>query len=560
MTKTIETIFTIQKDKEYKSAIKDINSSLSVLKSEMKAATAEFQDNEGSMEALTAKGDILERTLLTQREKVEELERALSNAAHVYGESDSRTKSYAVQLNNARAAVADTEAAIRQNTEAMEEQRDAVENVSEGFSASSMSLRDFIGELGINLPPIADKALGKFGDLSIGGVGAMGAIAAAGKKVVEMTIDLANKTKESAAKVDDLVTESIKSGIDLYTLQVLHYMEDLADVDVSTVTSSIAKLTRSMSDAAGGSKTALEAFDTLGVKISENGNLRAAQDVLWDVVDALGAIHNQTERDALAMQIFGRSAQELNTLIALGGEGFRNFADEAEKAGYVLQEDQIDALGAYNDALDRAEKQMEALRDEMTSKFAPGLLELTEGWQNLKIKGLDLVINSGIVEWLSSVAGWLGNVAYNVGQAFGVLNAHLHKDEILDPGVIPGLPAPSNGGHSNSGGALTGILSGVDINDFSSTTPAVVLPAILSGGNIPGFASGISDYPGGMAWVGEAGPELVSLPRGSSVLSAQESRNIGGDTIIINAQIDSLGTLQEIIAWYQNRQRIERMG
>lgn len=541
MTKTIETIFSIQKDKEYKSAIKDINSSLSVLKSEMKAATAEFQDNEGSMEALTAKGDILERTLLTQKEKVEELEKALHNAANVYGESDSRTKSYAVQLNNARAAVADTEAAIRSNTEALEDQRDATKDMSEGFEKSSMSVRDFIGELGINLPPIADKALGKFGDLSIGGVSAMGAIVAAGKKVVDIVRELAVSTGESAAKVDDLVTESVKSGIDTYTLQVLHYMEDLADVDVSTVTSSIARLTRSMSDAADGSEKALEAFDTLGVKISENGHLRKAQDVLWDTVDALGKIPNATERDALAMEIFGRSAQELNTLIALGGEGYRNYAEEAEKVGYILSNQEQGVLGEYNDTLDRITKQQEALRDDMSLKMAPGLQELTENWQKLKTNGLDLIINSGIVDFLGNVTGALGNVVGKVGDAFKALNNWIHKDEILDPGVVISgaheIEPPR--GYTAENGKLFGILSGM---------------------TFPGFASGTSNYPGGLAWVGEAGPELVSLPRGSSVLNAQESRNIGRDTIIINAQIDSLGTLQEIIGWYQNRQIIERMG
>lgn len=539
MTKTIETIFSVQKDKEYKNAIKDINSSLSVLKSEMKAATAEFQDNEGSMEALTAKGDILERTLLTQRDKVVELQKALENAANMYGENDSRTKSYATQLNNARAAVADTEAAIRSNTEAMEDQADATEGMSEGFEKSSMSVRDFIGQLGIDLPPIADKALGKFGDLSIGGVGAMGAIVAAGKKVIDIVQELAVSTGESAAKVDDLVTESVKSGIDTYTLQVLHYMENLADVDVSTVTSSIAKLTRSMSDASDGSGKALEAFDTLGVKISENGHLRKAQDVLWETVDALGRIPNATERDALAMEIFGKSAQELNTMIALGSEGYKSYAEEAEKVGYILSDQEQNVLGDYNDTLDRIQKQQEALRDDMSLKMAPGLQDLTENWQKLKTNGLDLIINSGIIDFLGKATGAIGGFVGKIGDALKGLNNILHKNEILDPGVVIPGAVLSDAGYTAENGNLFGVLKGL---------------------SIPGFAAGTSDYPGGMAWVGEAGPELVSLPRGSSVLSAQESRNIGGDTIIINAQIDSLGTLQEIIGWYQNRQRIERMG
>lgn len=40
---------------------------------------------------------------------------------------------------------------------------------------------------------------------------------------------------------------------------------------------------------------------------------------------------------------------------------------------------------------------------------------------------------------------------------------------------------------------------------------------------IPGFASGVRNFRGGMAWVGEKGPELVNLPPGSDVFSATES-------------------------------------
>ena len=44
------------------------------------------------------------------------------------------------------------------------------------------------------------------------------------------------------------------------------------------------------------------------------------------------------------------------------------------------------------------------------------------------------------------------------------------------------------------------------------------------------FQGGIPFAPGGMAWVGERGPELVNLPAGSRVHSARESRGMGGDT------------------------------
>jgi hypothetical protein len=41
-----------------------------------------------------------------------------------------------------------------------------------------------------------------------------------------------------------------------------------------------------------------------------------------------------------------------------------------------------------------------------------------------------------------------------------------------------------------------------------------------------GSRAGTEYAPGGMAWVGEHGPELVSLPRGSKVFTAAESRRM----------------------------------
>jgi phage-related protein len=60
------------------------------------------------------------------------------------------------------------------------------------------------------------------------------------------------------------------------------------------------------------------------------------------------------------------------------------------------------------------------------------------------------------------------------------------------------------------------------------STPAPKPP----GGKIPTFATGVRNFAGGFAIVGERGPELVSLPTGSSVFDRPDTlellREIGG--------------------------------
>lgn len=58
--------------------------------------------------------------------------------------------------------------------------------------------------------------------------------------------------------------------------------------------------------------------------------------------------------------------------------------------------------------------------------------------------------------------------------------------------------------------------------DFSNPFAGWKLPSV----SIPGFAMGTSYAPGGLALVGERGPELVNLPRGAQVYTANETRQV----------------------------------
>ena len=72
-------------------------------------------------------------------------------------------------------------------------------------------------------------------------------------------------------------------------------------------------------------------------------------------------------------------------------------------------------------------------------------------------------------------------------------------------------------------------------------------------------APGNSSWRGGLTWVGEAGPELVDLSPGSRVYSAQDSRNLGGDTIIVQCDINQLQDLDAVIRLAKSARVRQRM-
>ena len=184
-TRTAKLRVQVDGEKEYKQAIADLNKGNQVLASEMKKLQAEYKGNESSIEALNRKGDLLQRQLLQQKDKVQTLRDALKNAAQQYGEADKRTQEWQIKLNSAEAAQYDLEHAIEENNEAIKRQGAALDDENRKMVSLGDAVDQVAGKLGIHLPEGARKALDGMQGLSAGSVAAMTAITAAVAGVIE---------------------------------------------------------------------------------------------------------------------------------------------------------------------------------------------------------------------------------------------------------------------------------------------------------------------------------------------------------------------------------------
>ena len=161
-------------------------------------------------------------------------------------------------------------------------------------------------------------------------------------------------TVKSGKWADDINTMSKVYHIGTGELQKYSAAADLVDVDVETIAKSHTKLEKSMSSAAKGTGANAEAFDKLGISVTDaNGNLRDGDEVWKEVIQALGQVENETERDALAMQLMGKSAAELNPLIEDGGQTYQNLAETLAKYDLdFIDQETLDQANAFNDSLD----------------------------------------------------------------------------------------------------------------------------------------------------------------------------------------------------------------
>jgi DNA repair exonuclease SbcCD ATPase subunit len=129
-----------------------------------------------------------------------------------------------------------------------------------------------------------------------------------------------------------------------------------------------------MFSAQKGTEDYLDAYRKLGVEFTNmDGSLRNSDSVYWEVIDSLGQMANETERDATAMLLLGKSAQDLNPLIKIGSGGVAEFAKEARNMGAVLSNETLAKLGETDDALQRLYQQIEISKRSIGSDIAPDI-------------------------------------------------------------------------------------------------------------------------------------------------------------------------------------------
>lgn len=575
-TRTVKARVALDGEAEYKQALQEINTGNRTLASEMKKLQAEYKGNSESMEFLTKKGEILERQLLQQKDKVETLRQAVQKSAEQYGESDQRTQKWIQQLNNAEAAEFDLQHAIEENNAALEGEGNTM--ISLGDTVQSLA-----DKFGITLPDGAKKALDGMGSFSAGTAAKMAIAAAAVAAVIKVVKELGDLTLQVASEADEYLTESQITGVSTEMLQAWDYAAPLIDTDISTITSSMTKLTKAMGDAQDGSEAASEKFQALGVSIvnEADGSLRNAEDVFYDVIDALSQMDAGAERDAAAMDLLGKSAQDLNPLINAGSEALREYGEEAKQAGYILSSDQVKALGAVDDAYQTLQLTIDGVKRQVAADFAPAAEEAMQLFSNAVQTAGEWLERSGLIENLASILGSMMSILEAIGKtisnmpglgsALDALNMSLKAVAytaalIADTfNVIAGL-LPRNWGSGMARTALgwnmdEGQLSNIQQLKFGSGEYATSVYDEATGmwiGN--GYnATGNDNWRGGLTWVGEAGPELVALPGGSQILNAQDSRGYGGDTYYITIDAASVKEFNDIVAIAQSARVRGRM-
>ena len=593
----INTRFTLSGEKEYKQAISEIGSGMKVLDSEMRKVSSAYAQNADSVEALNAKNDVLGRKISTQTEKIEYLRAALQQSAEKYGEADKRTMQWQASLNNAEAELNNLNNQLDENKQKIADSGKEMGNLGDVVNGLT-------SKLGIQLPEGMKSSMNAMGSLDAQSLALAGGFAAVAAAIVKVEKAMISMTKESASFADNIITLSMQTGQSTQQLQEFAYASELIDVSVDTLQGSLTKLTNNMQDTMNGTGNAKASFEALGVSVTNaDGSMRSANDVFYETIDALGQVKNETERDAMSMDIFGRSAQDLNPLIIQGSKTLKAYADEAHNVGYVLDDEALSALGAVDDAYQRLQKTQEGVKNQLAVEFAPYLEEFYGDVTSMVKDGGKAIKDSGIVDAFGMLLETVGDILNPMSdlsnnrvpaltkalQPLAKVMALMADAAELLKGVINfGTGHISEGwgqmkhalgfGYSSgNGNNYQNLLDsyneqqwGQSASDLSKAYEEAVARGDSSTIGITedewrrrylgGNAAGTDNWSGGWTRVNENGLERIYLPSGSRIQTASETRYTSGDTYNTTVYVDHVEDLDTILRIAKNARITTRMG
>lgn len=251
-----------------------------------------------------------------------------------------------------------------------------------------------------------------------------------------LDVALGGLAYKSGVAADDLNTLSKVSGIGTKDLQKYALAADLVDVSVESIAKSQTKMKKSMLSAQKGTGSAADAWKKLGVSVVDSsGHLRDQDEVFQETIKALGEMQNPTERDALAMQLFGKSATELNPLIEDAGETYQRVADIFEKNDLkLIDQDTLNKANEFNDSIDTikatGQLALQTLGMQLAGYLAPAVEKISQamekffGWlSKLSPQTLTIIgIIAGLVAAIAPLLLIVGKFAFAISSIMTLMS------------------------------------------------------------------------------------------------------------------------------------------
>jgi hypothetical protein len=206
---------------------------------------------------------------------------------------------------------------------------------------------------------------------------------------------LATKAADTASNIKDMAD---RTGSTAEDFQKLSYAAEMSGMSVEGLEKAMIKQQTAFAKAKDGNKGLSEAYKKLGVDVNSIGN---SSDAFNAVIAKLADMKDETQRNALANQIFGKSYADLTPLLNEGSTGIDALKQKAVDLGLVMSNDAVAAGEGFGDTL-------ETLKNSF-------------GMMATKIGAEALPIIQSFCDWVLANMPTIQSVAGTVFDAIGVV-------------------------------------------------------------------------------------------------------------------------------------------
>jgi TP901 family phage tail tape measure protein len=227
----------------------------------------------------------------------------------------------------------------------------------------------------------------------------------------------------AGSRLDDM---SQRTGASVEALSELEYAATMSGTSLDALEGGLVKLQNKMVDALAGNEAAAKSFSSIGLSVADLESMKA-EDQFAAIADAIGSIEDPAQRTAAAMDIFGKSGQELVPFLTSGSQGIAELRQQARDLGITMDGETAGSAAELGDVFDQLKAQVLQVAIQVGAALAPTLIEMGKALQPVIRGVIDFVKNN---QWLivsaAAVSGAIlaaGTALLAIGGTMTVLSA-----------------------------------------------------------------------------------------------------------------------------------------
>lgn len=224
---------------------------------------------------------------------------------------------------------------------------------------------------------------------------------------VAATKSLYDGATATAAYGDSIEKNAQKVGMSAEAYQEWDYVLGISGTSMQDCAVGMKSLTNKFDDAKSGNEQAIADFEALGLSLEELSNM-SREDLFGAVIAGFQGMEDSTERAALANDLFGKSGQNLTPLFNTTTEETAELIQNVHELGGVMSTEAVEASAAFVDSQTNMQTALNGLRNNMLSKFLPGLTLVNDGLA--KVFAGDMTGMESVEEGINNVIGTIDSV------------------------------------------------------------------------------------------------------------------------------------------------------